>query len=247
MPLETATYIHQLDIANPASTDQLAQADEHLRLIKSVLKSTFPNLSGPVTANQATLNSVSGLLPVGLITIWYGSAATVPLGWAICNGQTVAKTDGSGNITLPDLRDRVVVGAGSSIAAQGVTTGAATASGTSGAAGSHSHVVDGGEHTHTGSVLGHTLTIAQIPAHTHSVGEYIVDAVDDGGSAPQAVKSTGGSTVTGSIGGGQAHTHGLTVNPTAHAHSVSTVSDHTHSLSVSTVQPSMGLHYIMKV
>lgn len=244
MPLETATYIHQLDTANPASTDQLSQADEHLRLIKSAIKATFPNLTGPVTATQATLNSTT--IPAGVITIWYGSSSTVPLGWAICNGQIVPKSDGSGNITTPDLRDRVVVGAGSVIAAQGATAGATTATGASGAAGSHSHVVDGGAHTHTGSVLGHTLTLDQIPAHTHSVGSYIVDAVDEGGSSPNTV-SAAGSTVTGSAGGGQAHSHGLTVDQTAHAHSVSTVADHTHSLSVSTVQPSMGLHYIMKV
>lgn len=58
MPLETASYIKQLDVNNPAATDFLAQADDHLRLIKAVLKNTFPNLDGPVTATSAQLSTV---------------------------------------------------------------------------------------------------------------------------------------------------------------------------------------------
>lgn len=57
MPLETASYIKQLDVNNPAATDFLAQADDHLRLIKTVLKNTFPNLDGPVTATSAQLST----------------------------------------------------------------------------------------------------------------------------------------------------------------------------------------------
>lgn len=58
MPLETATYINNLDVNAPAATDFLAQADDHLRLIKSVLKNTFPNLNGPVTATAEHLSSL---------------------------------------------------------------------------------------------------------------------------------------------------------------------------------------------
>jgi hypothetical protein len=57
MSLESATYINQLSATNPAATDPLSQADEHLRLIKSTLQATFPNLTGPVTKTQAELNS----------------------------------------------------------------------------------------------------------------------------------------------------------------------------------------------
>lgn len=57
MGLETGTFIDDLVIANPASTDGLAQADDHLRLIKTVLKTTFPNVDGAVTATPAQLNA----------------------------------------------------------------------------------------------------------------------------------------------------------------------------------------------
>ncbi len=61
MPLESASYINNLDISNPAATDALAQADDHLRLIKSVLKNTFPNIDGKITATPAQLNDTAQL------------------------------------------------------------------------------------------------------------------------------------------------------------------------------------------
>jgi len=60
MGLETATYVNQLNSLNPAATDGLAQADDHLRLIKNTLKGTFPNLDSAVTATPAQLNALSG-------------------------------------------------------------------------------------------------------------------------------------------------------------------------------------------
>ena len=43
MALESATYISGLVAANPPGTDAISQGDDHIRLIKSVLKSTLPN------------------------------------------------------------------------------------------------------------------------------------------------------------------------------------------------------------
>jgi hypothetical protein len=59
MGLESATYINQLVDTNPVATDSLGQADDHLRLIKSVLQNTFPALTGAVTMTQAELNEVA--------------------------------------------------------------------------------------------------------------------------------------------------------------------------------------------
>ena len=52
MPLETATYISQLNAANPAHTDQLSVDDSHMRLVKSTILSTFANFTA--TALQST-------------------------------------------------------------------------------------------------------------------------------------------------------------------------------------------------
>jgi hypothetical protein len=43
MALETGSYIHELTITNPISTDPKSQGDDHLRLIKTVLRTHFPS------------------------------------------------------------------------------------------------------------------------------------------------------------------------------------------------------------
>jgi hypothetical protein len=43
MSIETANYITELDLANPKPIDPISEGDNHIRLVKSVLKDTFPN------------------------------------------------------------------------------------------------------------------------------------------------------------------------------------------------------------
>lgn len=45
MSLESATYVSDLVSTNPVTGDQVAQGDDHLRLLKAVLQTTFPNAS----------------------------------------------------------------------------------------------------------------------------------------------------------------------------------------------------------
>ena len=74
-------------------------------------------------------------VPAGGIIMWYGSTASIPTGWFLCNGQL------AGSFTTPDLRDRFVVGAGS--------TYAVNASG-----GSANAILVSHTHTFTGAALG---------------------------------------------------------------------------------------------
>jgi len=76
------------------------------------------------TAGQVLTSNGAGALPTmqaafvaGMIIIWSGSVASIPAGWLLCNGSS----------STPDLRDRFVVGAGSTYAV-GATGGSATAS-----------------------------------------------------------------------------------------------------------------------
>jgi microcystin-dependent protein len=48
------------------------------------------------------------LLPRGAIIMWSGT--TIPDGWALCDGDSYAKVDGSGPVTVPDLKGRFIVG-----------------------------------------------------------------------------------------------------------------------------------------
>jgi hypothetical protein len=255
VPLENAQFIHQLEPSNPAGSDQLTQGDDHLRMIKAVLKSTFPNITGPVTKDHEDLNEPNFQMPIGIISVWFGSANTVPQGWAICNGQTVSRTDGEGDITTPDLRDRTVIGAGT-LAPRGEAVGSVISAANTGQAGAHSHTVSGGAHSHTGEVQGHALTVAQLPPHDHGAGIVDTDTrMFTGGSRPGSASNSIDNDarpgtlepLTSTTGGGQAHTHGLTINESVHTHDVSVQGAHSHAVAVSTVQPSLGLHYIMKV
>ncbi len=60
MPLEPATYINNLDTSNPQETDPLSQTDDHLKLIKTTIKATFPSIIGRVEASHAELNKLDG-------------------------------------------------------------------------------------------------------------------------------------------------------------------------------------------
>ncbi|MDC0339247.1 tail fiber protein, partial [Flavobacteriales bacterium] len=113
------------------------------------------------STNRSTLN-VTGeiqqhgfaLVPVGGIIMWTGSA--VPSGWALCNGGTYGKIDGSGNITSPDLKGRFIVGVDPSdtdyddIGING-NVGTKTTTLTQSQMPSHTHtlnIVSGGNHQH---------------------------------------------------------------------------------------------------
>lgn len=62
MSLESATYISQLIATNPVgAVDYVSQGDDHLRLVKTVLLNSFPNISGAVTATHTELNRCDGL------------------------------------------------------------------------------------------------------------------------------------------------------------------------------------------
>lgn len=60
MALETGTFISDLVATNPPSNDPKSEGDNHIRLIKSTVKNTFPNVNGAVTASPGELNILDG-------------------------------------------------------------------------------------------------------------------------------------------------------------------------------------------
>ena len=190
----------------------------------------------PAAAVADLISFMQGLagVPAGAITGWSGDVASIPAGWALCDG---------GNGT-PDLRDRFLIGAGGAYA-PGATGGAAnrTPAGTITAAGSH---------THTGTVGDTALTIAQMPAHTHLNG--VVDnttvlfnhgAVGANPAPGSSIESNGSQSThegtTTSTGGGAVHSHGLTIDESG---------NHTHlfeGTEASNLPPYFALCYIMKL
>lgn len=58
--LETGTFIDDLVVTNPTGTDDYATADDHIRLLKTTVKNTFPNIDGEVSVTQDELNLLDG-------------------------------------------------------------------------------------------------------------------------------------------------------------------------------------------
>ena len=60
MALESTTYIDGLVATNPTGTDARSQGDDHIRLVKSAVKATFPSITGAVTSTHTELNKLDG-------------------------------------------------------------------------------------------------------------------------------------------------------------------------------------------
>jgi hypothetical protein len=82
MTVETASYISQLNTSYPAVGDAVGEGDDHLRLIKAVLQTQFPNLTAAaVNSNVTELNLLDGV--TALVTLaadqsWSGSQRGTP-------------------------------------------------------------------------------------------------------------------------------------------------------------------------
>ncbi|MGB3943811.1 MAG: hypothetical protein WBK88_03355 [Methanothrix sp.] len=127
-------------------------------------------------------------IPPGSIGIWPGSVESVPGGFHVCNGQN----------GTPDLRDRMVVGAGDAYA-RGAMGGYATRTPTG-----------------TVTVAGHALTVAQIPAHLHSYTDYYCNVAD--------ASSGGGISISGNYTDANRNTATDGGSGAAHGHPGSTIS-----------------------
>jgi hypothetical protein len=126
-----------------------------------------PTATADTNSTQlATTAFVHSVIPAGIIMLWSGSATSIPLGWALCNGLN----------GTPNLTDRFVIGAGTSylVNATGGSPNAIVPSHTHTATGTSTF--NGGAlpthtHTFTGTTLAthsHTFTGSALPTHSHT-------------------------------------------------------------------------------
>lgn len=109
MGLESATYLDDLVTTNPVAGDLVAQGDDHFRLLKSVLKATFPNLDTPRYLEQARADVASASAP----DIWAATTNYVNI-----TGTTTitdfADADFSGQVKLVRFDDALTLTHGAS-------------------------------------------------------------------------------------------------------------------------------------
>jgi len=145
-----------------------------------------PGASGTVLSSNGasslpTFQALTAFVS-GMIILWSGSVASIPSGWLLCNGSS----------STPDLRDRFVVGAGSSYAV-GATGGSANATLVS--------------HTHTATVSdsGHAHQFDYAPyLWTVTGGASTVDANRSGSGPGTTTTATTGIGVSNSTEGSSA-------------------------------------------
>ena len=127
MPLENATTLSGLDSTWPLGLDSASRGDDHLRLLKAVLKAQFPGAGGqgfskPITVTEDQLNAlpqhvadITGkMFPVGTVvfrmdnknpaTIYGGTWSLITGDATITFGNGAAQTGGvtgSNDVAVP--------------------------------------------------------------------------------------------------------------------------------------------------
>ena len=198
MGLETASYVSQLNGTNPVSTDGLAQADDHMRLIKTTLTNTFANMAGSVTTDHLELNTLDGYtgdaadhnILAGLAT------RTVANGGPVTNTEAGYLSGATSNIQAQlDALDTGLTNTNTNLQSAVPTGMVMMWSGAANAIPSGYVLCDGGNNTpdlrdrfvvgagntysvnNTGGAASVTLTTAQMPSHTHSyTDEYVLQS-----------------------------------------------------------------------
>lgn len=193
-----------------------------------------------------------GNAPAAAVLRYAGT--TEPSGWLFCNGQAVSKStyanlyaviggtygETSSTFNVPDYRNRIGMGAGSTVAL-GATAGASTVTLSTANLPAHSHGVTDPGHGHAVTDPGHVHTVTD-PGHTHSTGQP-VGAADSG---------TGANTTSATAGTTGSSTTGLTVNSATTGLTVNdgttgiTIQDTGSGQAVNILPPVVGVNWIIK-
>jgi microcystin-dependent protein len=177
----------------------------------SPLFGTNNPIDGKISGSKIADRSVSSAqltpgiaVPVGGVIMWWGTVASIPENFELCDGSSPITPAAALTGLKPDLRDRFPKGALPD------TTD------------DRSNSVTGGSHTIPERLTGETtLTISQIPSHTHGVNDpghsHSVTAGTlsyKAGPGQQYIPNAGSRTSTEttgitiqSVGGGDAHNH----------------------------------------
>ena len=222
------------------------------------------NVYGSTKGNSLVVNGITNAhVPIGFISLWYGTVASIPTGWTLCDGVAVARTDGGGNITPPDLRAKFIRGSyGDNPAPSypGQTGGSDTVTLSTANLAPHTHggTTDAGTlpHTHGGTTgtanAPHSHGISD-PSHAHTIGGWLANIRYRSGSAfrelnpyPNPVKNNANSYYANTSVSQQAanapHTHTFTTQAANAPHTHTFTTQATGQGTAFSILPS---HYIL--
>ena len=227
MGLETGTYISDLNSSNPVAGDPVNEGDDHIRLVKSTVKATFPSITGAVTSTHTELNLLDGVTAnttelnyVDITTLGTAEASKAVTVDASKDSTGIRNLTISGTLTIGSntattLQAVYPVGSIYINAAVATNPGTLLGFGTWAAFGAGRVIVglnaadsDFDTAQETGGSKTHTLTTAELPSHTHTVS---IPSSENGGSSNDHAlfpdgTSSGETFTSGATGGGGAHT-----------------------------------------
>jgi hypothetical protein len=180
----------------------MTSIDANLKTLANSIATNTTNIANNTTAITNTNNAFKAWMPIGIVCLWTVNG-TPPAGWAICDGRTVTRTDGGGNLTTPNMMARFILADANPGQVGGNYTGSAAF--TTAAAGQHSH---------GGATQDHVLTIAEMPSHTHGGAVGMTGSQNTGGNAAHTPRQQ-----TDATGGNAGHGHGIWADGN-HQHSV---------------------------
>lgn len=112
MTVESVTVISDLNASYPAAGDVRSEGDDHIRNLKTGIKTTFPNISGAVTSSHTELNMLDGA--TGTVR----TSATGPIAgeWTLIGAGTVSGTPstidfihGTGGVVIDSTYDEYLL------------------------------------------------------------------------------------------------------------------------------------------
>lgn len=247
-----------VEVLNNLSANNVSTTND-ISVGGNLYTSTIP-LENTQATNKDYVDTVvlNNSLPIGTIVMWYGAALDVPAGWTICNG-----TNGT-----PDLRDKFVIGAGTSVGL-GQSGGNSYVAIQTNTAGSHNHTgtsAAAGDHDHSGNTDGHALTASEVAGHTHNFSDLYglrddanPPVYDRNGNRLEYYTGWGsdgdadsGSGIfrewqTDSTGDSAPHIHPIS-NSGTHTHTITvqTNGSHYHEFSFDNRPAFVGIYYIMR-
>ena len=117
----------------------MIKTDEKCILLNKIVNNTDANVYKICNDNTTTI------IPRGTIIAWSGDRNNIPDGWVLCEGQSLIV--GGTTIQIPDLRGRFILGANTDA----------------------NKLTDLGKYdiNSKGGAEKHTLTVEEIPAHSH--------------------------------------------------------------------------------